>query len=75
MNLTLAQELEGMLWPERFPPGHERHDAEHSFWLGDTAVVNGCYQWDADTIEYVAEVISREVAKDLHGRLINREEQ
>lgn len=65
-----ARELEGMLYPERFPPGHERHDPEHIYWMqyGDDVGVDGRiidepFQWSADTIEWVAEAVARELQK------------
>lgn len=37
-ELTFAQKLEAMLWPERFPPGLPQHDRPHQFWDGHEAL-------------------------------------
>lgn len=50
----LAERLEEMLWPERFPPGHERHDSDHVYWSGGEHEYESAFQWKADTIEWVA---------------------
>ncbi len=54
----LAEQLEGMLWPERFPPGHERHDPDHVYWSGDPEP-NECFEWSAGTIESVAATVEQ----------------
>lgn len=63
----LALRLEEMLWPERFPPGHVRHDPEHVYWDGcdDYGPDNDDWvephQWSADTIFWVSELVTREL--------------
>jgi len=60
--MTLAYRLEGLLWPERFPPGHPRHDPTHDFWDGhDGRDDDDVYEWGADTIEEVAELVTQEL--------------
>lgn len=67
----LALRLEEMLWPERFPPGHARHDPAHVFWDGcdDYGPDNDDwiepYQWNADTIEWVAELVEKELGRSV----------
>jgi hypothetical protein len=56
-DATLAQALEGMLWPERFPPGHPRHDPEHVYWSGSDYDAGTPFQWSAETIEWVAQAV------------------
>jgi hypothetical protein len=61
--MTFAQKLEGLLWPERFPPGHDRHDPEHVFWDGCDVGADRFgefYEWSADTIEWVAALVTQE---------------
>lgn len=65
---SLARRLEEMLWPERFPPGHPRHNPGHVFWDGVESDPFGNdwvepYQWDADTIEWVSELVTKELEK------------
>lgn len=60
----LAEELHAMLFPEHYPPGTDRHDPLHTFWDGrDAADVRPgeTFQWSADTIEWVAELLDLEL--------------
>ncbi len=56
----LAHQLEGLLWPERFPPGHDRHDHQHPFWAGYHEE-GDFFEWSSDTIEWVADLVEKEL--------------
>lgn len=47
-----------MIYPERYPEGHPLHDADHVHWSSDPAP-DEPFQWSADTIEWVADVVER----------------
>jgi hypothetical protein len=57
----LAQAIACLLWPEDYPPGDPLHDPEHIYWDGQHEY-ESAYQWSADTIEWVAEAVARELA-------------
>lgn len=50
------QTMAGYLWPERFPPGHERHDSTHQHWAGEPEP-GECSEWDGDTLPDIALVV------------------
>lgn len=67
-----AEELAAALWPERYPPGHPAHEADHIFWdgidLDDPEAVaeraKDVFEWSADTIEWVAMDVQKELGRD-----------
>jgi hypothetical protein len=68
-RFELARELHAMLYPEKYPPGTEGHDAEHVYWDGvdlddKQEVADHCndpFEWSADTVEWVADLVSTEL--------------
>lgn len=63
---SLAHRLEGLLWPERFPPGHNRHDPEHPFWAGGIWV-----QEEVSEADYQEDILGR-VGALVAGELENQ---
>jgi hypothetical protein len=57
---ALAQEIAGLLWPERYPPGHVQHNSRHPFWAGEPGS-GEAYQWSADTLIEVSLLVEREL--------------
>lgn len=55
--MDLATQIDRILHPDRYPIDHPQHDPEHPFWTGrDEDRITGSYQWDADTLDWIAEV-------------------
>ena len=62
-----AQELHALLYPEQHPPGDPYHDPEHMFWQQREITLepvgpDEVFEWSADTIEWVAQEIEKEIA-------------
>lgn len=66
---SLPARLVSMMYPERFPEGHELHDPDHMYWTsGGTGAEGDVFEWSAETIEWVAAELEKHLPDGWKGK-------